>query len=1052
MSALEPLHVRDARIAQKSPNRVLDDESQRTLLHDAHSLTEFQLLVAQGLLVDLLDGAGRSPIQTVFGSDEDVNDDDDVFRSKPVSGRVVFGVGASSNFQLGNAQDTFAEHPRKAMGASDVVALATTSHHSFALNAKGHLLTCGSDRAGERTLVGFTLTPGLQQVRRIAVSQNHVVAVTGANRVFSWGSGPFGQLGLGDAAKSVSRPTPVAVNGLAVDVAVSDTHSVVATDSDIFGFGLNDRGQLGCAEKVIFTPHDLTSFKGQSACLIGANCRSTIVVFGPARGAPQAPSRAAPASFMSSSPDYDENGPRRGSGGGGAALAGGGSATRPRVKASDHQRIWVIGCDRLLPERLHLGVPFEDAPPAAKPAQSRTSSDGWQVKTAKVSTAAEERERATCSAIAVNNDLVCLVTTNGALYVAPSGPATLVRRVPVPLRIVDVALRERSICAVTDTQNAYEFAWSYEPCTAWAGRIARLPFAAVASLGVAPLHTIAACGSAKPQPIKVSVPESFGDLLGAANVCDLQLQAEDGDAIGVHTSVLTKACGYFNALMAFERTDAVRVDSSQTALRVCVAFLYDGGQLNQVIGTQTRPLRVASAVVDTDDETDETDDDAWSRQRRPAVRKLPRDAKAMLTVSLTDELLADLLQLADMWLLRDLSHMCVALIARQLSVANFADFCDLAETLTVDAAQPHPLLVKVAEFVRSNVSDVLSSAEFAGADERCVRALDTVLFGDRRTASAWASYTDAQVVRAHDTALARARAARQRKIKSLAVEHVTLLKLELSRRNLPVDLHDLDQPLKPAKPRAAKQTSPPPAKQAPPPVVQQPPPPAPTPQPAVRDDDSLLDNAVEEFLEREREAPPLKPIDIRAELESARAAASKNKMPRWRKTVRVAAPAATTAASPPAALAAPWRAVAASPSKSLATIQSEQLVSPDDDVFVPKAPLFSEVATGSSPARRPAAVASSPSSRSAASSSSSMQAIMEAEASASLAAQLQAEFDKEAAAEALRVAEAAEAEEIFLLQQQRQLQLQQQQQRRQAQPPRRGRGRGRGAATPPKRK
>jgi hypothetical protein len=1015
---MSSIHVKDNQRAQCSPNRVMDATTQRTLAHGAHSLRELQLMVLQGLFTDVYDADGHTPMSGLFGA----------HRARPLSvGALVCGLGSNANFQLGNANDAVADKPRKAVGVHNVVQLVTSTHHTLVVTRHGHLFVCGSDtvdvqllgRMGGRDelraqpVFSSSVFSG-RSVRRVALSEHHVVFVTTDNRAFSFGNGPRGQLGLGDTVSSVSRPTDIAISGLAVDCACSATHSVVATDRDVFVFGHNAHKQLGLNDDVVWAPKAINQLSGQAAYFVGANSRSTVIVFGPTRGVGGGKTTAATMTF--SSPEHDENGPRAASksGGGGGATA----AQRPTAKASDGQRIFIIGCDRLLPERLRLAVPFDDAA-SPSPARNQSSdSGGWRTQTSKPTSAAmQDREHNTVSALAMNEDLIVLTACDGKLYCAPAGPSLLARRWPLPLRVVDVALRVQGTTIVirNDHGMLYELQWSYVPCSAWAGRLVRLPFVGgVASVAVAPLHVVAACGAPQDCSAPTVLIPRFGDLPGAE--CDLTLQAEDGKPVSVHRSVLSRSCAYFGAMSSFEATDAVvRVDSTELAMSATLSWIYDG-HFVCTDGTALQASVTGGGGGGGGGDDDDSSSSSGGGSSGGESASPPSPPQKRRAVTLNADLVSEMLQLADMWLLSDLAALCVELIGDQLTTSNVFDFAELGEALTIDMAAPHPLLRRVAAFVCQHHSEIVLSPDFLEADPSCVDVLDRVIFGDRRDTSSWKKLSDAELIKLHDVALARAQFARQTKATSFAAEHANCIKLEMSRRSLPFNLDDVAEPVAP-KP---KPISPPvdSAQVQPPPV----------------DEDSLLDNAVEEFLDREREAspPPLPPLDIRAEFAKAHARAdaakSAARMGRWRKKEKEA----VTGAAVSPTQATPWRAVPASqsPSKSLLAIQVEQLASPDDTFAVQKAPLFSQILTGASPGRSPG---KSHGSSATSDSKKTMREIMEAEASAALAAQLQAEFDKEAAEEALRVAEMAEMEERALAESKREAARH------------RSRGRGRGA-------
>src|SRR5439155_1355432 len=84
---------------------------------------------------------------------------------------------------------------------------------------------------------------------QIAMGGNHSAALTADGRLFTWGYGRFGQLGLRD---NTNRNTPTVVNGpdgkpmIFAQIALGDNHSAALTaDGRLFTWGYGFFGQLG---------------------------------------------------------------------------------------------------------------------------------------------------------------------------------------------------------------------------------------------------------------------------------------------------------------------------------------------------------------------------------------------------------------------------------------------------------------------------------------------------------------------------------------------------------------------------------------------------------------------------------------------------------------------------------------------------------------------------------------------------------------------------------------------------------------------------------------
>jgi hypothetical protein len=1032
----EALHRRDERIASTSANRC--DEHQRTALHGAHSLREFQSLVSQGLFPDLRDDSGETPIDSLFG--DVANEFSAHRRTAALNGTLVgaslLGLGSNANWQLGNANDSVSTRPRKSAGVSDIVAVASSAFHSLALTRHGAAI-CGSDSnsvprlgrgAGVRTLLVFESIGSLRRVIRVAVTDSRSAVVTASNEVFAWGHGPHGQLGIDDGVTTASMPTRVPIAGAAIDVALSATHTVVATDSDLFLCGRNTHCQLGFADTdaVLWKPRAIVSFHGQCAHMIAANSTATVVVFGPPR--PVVVLRT-DRSQQAASQVHDEYSDMLASDNARVKAGDRVELRRPVPSSTDNQRIWVIGCSQVLPERMYLGKPFSDnpykqqapAPPAVEPGQ-------WQQVQAPQKKAIADRERASCASIAVNDDLIAFVTVDGALYVAPTGTARLARRCEVPLRLAGVSLRARHrFLALTDAGNVYEFDWSYSPCAAWAGRLERQVHTDAAAVVGHDQHSLVVCGTAKRAPRRVQVPIDFSAVHAAPT--DLTLTTEGGETVRVHAAVLNRTCPYFAAMTSSSMLETqlatIAVDAALLPTQLALAFIYCGGRSlferaphnKHVSPAKKKDRSVASSEADIDGDNDSDDaDDAGLFDRDAATNSSVQS----ISVQLNAGLLSELLQLADMWLMADLSDVCVQLIGEQLTMSNVFDFVELAEALMVDVSAPHPLLFEIATFVKRNAPLILSSSEFLAANPQRLSTVDRVIFGDDTEPDVWRAFSRQDLLQELQDVQERQRLLKRLKLVSTVDERIASITKELVRRG--VRLPEPTPQASRAKPAVVAEAPPqqPPTPQQPPQQQQ---------QQQEHDEDTFLDKAAEEFLENSDEAVPVVPavdsparFDIRAQLNAAKSTqeggGGKSKMPRWRKN-------SESRPAPPRqqqSQASPWRTeqnVAKSPS-SLTAIQNEQFcMSPDDpnDVFssLPAQHTFSQVASGSPPRPGFLAAASSPPTASSRhnnnKNSSSMKAIMDAEASATLAAEMQAMFDREAAEEAWQVAQQIEAAE-----------------------------------------
>ena len=137
--------------------------------------------------------------------------------------------------------------PSRITGVSNVVSVATGHEHTLALRADGAVFAWGSDEWGQLGVGGPTtscqctnspiqsLIP--PQVVAIAAGDVHSVALDLNARVWVWGEGSSGQLGIGGTART---NTPTMVTNIANVVAISagGFHTVALTsDQTVWTWG-----------------------------------------------------------------------------------------------------------------------------------------------------------------------------------------------------------------------------------------------------------------------------------------------------------------------------------------------------------------------------------------------------------------------------------------------------------------------------------------------------------------------------------------------------------------------------------------------------------------------------------------------------------------------------------------------------------------------------------------------------------------------------------------------------------------------------------------------
>jgi alpha-tubulin suppressor-like RCC1 family protein len=172
----------------------------------------------------------------------------------------LFGFGLNSDGQLGSGHDgSIPFH----IEIDRIISMGSGDSHSLLLNNQGQVFSLGYNGDGQLGLgdnlsrdaptlidtsqIGEIDSLGSARVVAISAGIFHSLLLNYQGQVFSFGYGSFGLLGLGDN-KERTIPTLIDTSkiGEIVAISVGDVHSLLLNcQGQVFGFGKNDRGQLG---------------------------------------------------------------------------------------------------------------------------------------------------------------------------------------------------------------------------------------------------------------------------------------------------------------------------------------------------------------------------------------------------------------------------------------------------------------------------------------------------------------------------------------------------------------------------------------------------------------------------------------------------------------------------------------------------------------------------------------------------------------------------------------------------------------------------------------
>lgn len=209
----------------------------------------------------------------------------------------IYGWGQNNLSQLASANLTPQYSPVRVtfpVGVSAWAKVVAGTNYALALGNNGLLYAWGDNAnsqlgvgASGGTRIGATavvLPPGVTGWKTMSAGRSHSLAVGDDGRLYAWGAGAYGKLGIGNNyPTTTNRPVlvsaPAALTNWTLVAAGEDFSAALTADGLLFAWGRDDRGQLGdpntssttYAPKPVALPAGVTRFTalsvGRAHCL-----------------------------------------------------------------------------------------------------------------------------------------------------------------------------------------------------------------------------------------------------------------------------------------------------------------------------------------------------------------------------------------------------------------------------------------------------------------------------------------------------------------------------------------------------------------------------------------------------------------------------------------------------------------------------------------------------------------------------------------------------------------------------------------------------------------
>lgn len=171
---------------------------------------------------------------------------------------TVWSYGIGKYGELGTGKEETTDEPVKAIlpEGTKIIKIAIGENHNLALDSKGNVWTWGRNnhnQLGIETTEEKILTPtkiqGITNIKEIECGSNTSYAIGKEGQIYSWGQNENGEGGIGNTASKIGKNE---IKGItkAIEIKAGKNHAIIQKSTgEIYAIGTNQNGESGTGKE-----------------------------------------------------------------------------------------------------------------------------------------------------------------------------------------------------------------------------------------------------------------------------------------------------------------------------------------------------------------------------------------------------------------------------------------------------------------------------------------------------------------------------------------------------------------------------------------------------------------------------------------------------------------------------------------------------------------------------------------------------------------------------------------------------------------------------------